>query len=121
MHLCEAHLLEPRLHDQLVQQVATLQVVELGQVVGALDLLVVHEEVHPVYPHCFEVASEFDIAHDLDQIPQQTLQTAALLDAVSDALVKCLEASLRRWHLVLDPRREVERVVEDLLVGRAAL
>ena len=121
LDLSEAHLLQPRLHDELVEQVAALQVVQPCQVLQAAHLLVVHEQVHSIDAHGLEVAPELHISDNTDQVAQQTLQAAALLDTVSDPLVKGVEAALRGRHLWLHPGSEVERVVEDFLMRGAPL
>lgn len=64
LQLSKAHLLQTRLHHELVEQVPALQVIQRGQVVQAVHLLVVQEKVNSVNAHCLEEASEFEVANN---------------------------------------------------------
>lgn len=77
--------------------------------------------MHSVDTHGLEIAPKLQVAYDGDEVPQQALQASTLFDAVSDTLVKGLKAPLRWRHLGFYPRREVERVVKDFLVGGTVL
>lgn len=121
LHLAEAHLVQARLHDQLVEQVSALEVIQSRQVFQTVHLLVVQEQVHAVYSHGFKISAELHVPNYFNDVLQQALQAASLFDPTLDSGVKSLEATLGRGHLLLDPGCEVEAVVEDLEVGRARL
>ena len=77
--------------------------------------------MHPIDTHSFKESSEPQVSNYVDHVAEQALQTASFFDTVADLPVKSGETPLRARHLVLDPCCEVERVVEDLLVGGTAL
>ena len=80
----------------------------------------VHKQMHSINSHCLEVSAEFHVANYFNDVFQQTLQTSSFFYPISDSCVESLETALRQGNLLLDPRRKIEAVVEDLQVRRAS-
>ena len=77
--------------------------------------------MYSINSHCLEVSAELDVTNYFNDVFQQTLQTSSLFYTISDSCVKGLETALCHRYLLLDPRREIEAVVEDLQVRRTSL
>ena len=61
----EAHLIKSSFHYELVEKVATLEVIQPRQIIQTVNLFEVHEKMNSVDSHRLEVSAELDVPNYL--------------------------------------------------------
>ena len=61
LRFCKAHLIQSSFHYELIEQMATLKVIQQRQIIQTVNLFEVHEKMNSVNPHCLEIPAELDV------------------------------------------------------------